>query len=128
MLRKLTLLTLVLALGLIIAAPVLAGGGPPAHDDPVNPGGRHRAVVYVESQGLFYETIVGPNLPPNGPFQQLRPGEGPGGSLATMYGPGDQGYVGGRWWVDANNSKVMDDGDAYFSCPLLGKGSATPPA
>ena len=121
--RKLTLLTLVLALGLIVAAPVLAGGGPPPKDDN---GKRIRPVIYVISQGLYYDSIVGPSLPPNGPFQQLF--GAPAGPLSTMYGPGDQGYGGGRWWVDANNSKVMDDGDAYFSCPLLGKGSATPPA
>ena len=124
MLRKLTLLTLVLALGLIVAAPVLAGGGPPPKD---GDGKRIRPVVYVESQKLYYDSIRGPDLPANGPFQELKPGAAPDGGLATMYGPGDRGYVGGRWWVDANHNGEMDDGDAYFSCPLLGKGSATPP-
>ena len=106
------------------AAPALAGGPPPRDDN----GDRVRVTVYVESQGLFFESIVGPNLPMNGPFQQLRPGEGPGGTLATEFGPGDPGYVGGRWWVDANDNGEMDEGDAFFSCPLLGHGSATPPA
>ena len=34
-------------------------------------------VVYVESQGLFYDSIVLADLPPHGRFQQLKPGEGP---------------------------------------------------
>ena len=123
--RRLALLTMTVALLMTVAAPAMAGGGPPPVDDA---GDRVRVVVYVESQGLFYESIVGPALPANGPFQQLRPGEGPGGTLATEFGPGDHGYVGGRWWVDANGSGEMDEGDAFFSCPLLGKGSATPPA
>ena len=125
--RRLALLTMTVALLMTVAAPALAGGGPPPKEGD-GPGDRVRVVVYVESQGLFYESIVGPNLPANGPFQELRPGDGPGGSLATEFGPGDPGYVGGRWWVDANGSGVMDNGDAFFSCPLLGKGSATPPA
>lgn len=94
----------------------------------VPPGPGDRTVVYVESQGLFYESIVLTNLPMKGEFQQLRPGEGPDGSLATAFGPGDPGYLGGRWWIDANGSGEMDEGDAFFSCPLLGVGSAEPPA
>lgn len=78
-------------------------------------------VVYVESQGLFYDSIVLADLPPNGRFQQLHPGEGPSG-LATEFGPGDTGYLGGRWWIDANDNGYMDDGDAFFLCPLLGPG------
>ena len=78
-------------------------------------------VVYVESQGLFYDSIVLADLPPNGRFQQLFPGEGPSG-LATEFGPGDTGYLGGRWWIDANDNGYMDDGDAFFLCPLLGPG------
>jgi hypothetical protein len=124
--RRLLVFAITAALVMAVAAPALAGGGPPPRD-PVN-GDRVRVVVYVESQGLFFESIVGPNLPPNGPFQELRPGDGPGGTLATEFGPGDPGYVGGRWWVDANDSGEMDEGDAFFSCPLLGKGSATLPA
>ena len=76
---------------------------------------------------LYPKADCAPALPQHGPFQELRPGEGPGGTLATEFGPGDPGYVGGRWWVDANGNGEMDEGDAFFSCPLLGKGSATPP-
>lgn len=78
-------------------------------------------VVYVESQGLFYDSIVLADLPFRGNFQQLKPGEGPSG-LATEFGPGDVGYLGGRWWVDANANGYMDDGDVYFLCPLIGPG------
>ena len=52
-------------------------------------------------------------------------GPGPFG-LQTEFGPGDQDYVGGRWWIDANGNGEMDAQDAYFSCPLLGPGRAEP--
>ena len=78
-------------------------------------------VVYVESQGLFYDSIVLADLPSNGRFQQLKPGVGPSG-LATEFGPGDVGYLGGRWWIDANANGYMDEEDAFFLCPLLGPG------
>ena len=81
-------------------------------------------VVYVESQGLFYDSIVLADLPPNGRFQQLKPMVGPSG-LATEFGPGDVGYLGGRWWIDANGNGFMDADDAFFLCPLLGPGRST---
>jgi hypothetical protein len=83
-------------------------------------------VVYVTSQGMYYDSIVTTNLPPHGRFQQLEPDAGPHGGPQTEFGPGDQEFVGGRWWVDANGNGGMDDGDVYFSCPLLGPGRDTP--
>ncbi len=83
-------------------------------------------IVYVIGQGLYYDSIVKADLPPFGPFQQLRmDGPGPDG-LQTEFGPGDPGYLGGRWWVDANGNGEMDDEDAYFMCPLLGPGREEP--
>lgn len=80
-----------------------------------------RVVVYVESQGLCYDSIVtAQNLPNKGPFQVLEgdPDNNCGGpdgpALKTEFGPGDAGYVGGRWVL----------GSMYFSCPLLGPGYA----
>jgi hypothetical protein len=82
-------------------------------------------IICVTSQGLFYDSIVTADpLPPHGPFQLLEPG-GPTG-LLTQFGPGDPGYVGGRWWMDVNNNQQMDSGDHYFSCPLLGPGRLAP--
>lgn len=78
-------------------------------------------VVYVESQGLFYDSIVLADLPQKGRFQQLKPGVGPSG-LATEFGPGDVGYLGGRWWIDVNGNGYQDADDAFFLCPLLGPG------
>ena len=78
-------------------------------------------MVYVESQGLFFDSIVLADLPPNGDFQLLKPGVGPSG-LATEFGPGDVGYLGGRWWIDANANGFMDEDDVFFLCPLLGPG------
>ena len=79
-------------------------------------------VVYVTGQGLAYDSIVVTDLPMKGNFQKLEMG-GPTG-LQTEFGPGDTGYLGGRWWLDANGNGVMDTGDAFFMCPLLGPGSA----
>lgn len=46
--------------------------------------------------------------------------------LATMFGPGDVGCLGGRWWVDVNGDGEMNDGDHFFLCPLLGPGREMP--
>ncbi len=81
-------------------------------------------VVYVTGQDLFYDTIVLGSLPPHGPFQLLEM-TGPTG-LQTEFGPGDPGYVGGRWWVDVNGNDEMDDEDDYFLCPLLPPGREEP--
>jgi hypothetical protein len=92
------------------------GGGRPA-----SPG-----VVYVTSQGLYYDTFgtVDP-LPMRGRFQLI--GDSDGDGIAdTMYGPGDRGYVGGRWWMDVNGNGVQDSGDHFFQCPLLGPGRTEP--
>jgi hypothetical protein len=87
-------------------------------------------VVYVFTQGLYYDSIVLTDLPAKGSFQQLFTDQGPSG-LETEFGPGDIGYLGGRWWVDGNDNGVMDVdpdepgyemGDAFFLCPLLGPG------
>jgi hypothetical protein len=119
MLRKVSLLVFVVVLSLLVAVPAFAGGPPPRDEN----GDRVRPVVFVTSQGLYYDSIVGPSLPPHGRFQKLE--MGPNG-LQTEFGPGDHGFVGGRWWMDANGNDVMDDGDAFFSCPLLGPGRTAP--
>jgi hypothetical protein len=82
-----------------------------------------RPVVYVIGQGLFYDSIVVATLPPRGPFQKLEM-DGPSG-LQTEFGPGDPGYLGGRWWLDVNGDDEMDGGDMYFMCPLLAPGRDT---
>jgi opacity protein-like surface antigen len=79
-------------------------------------------VIYVTGQGLFYDSIVQTMLPQKGPFQKLEMGGPSSFNLQTEFGPGDEGYVGGRWWLDLNGNNQMDDGDMYFSCPLLGPG------
>jgi hypothetical protein len=76
-------------------------------------------VVYVSSQGLYYDTFVSAqSLPFHGRFQKLDNG-------VTEFGPGDQGYVGGRWWIDDGNG-IMDANDTYLLCPLLGPGRTSP--
>jgi hypothetical protein len=122
--RRIATVSIALALFIGSAVPALAGGPPPRNDD----GDRVRVVVYVESQGLYFDSIVGPDLPMRGRFQELKPGAAPDGGLATEYGPGDPGYLGGRWWVDTDDIPGMSEGDHFFSCPLLGHGSATPDA
>ena len=128
MFRKVTLTLFVVVLSLVVAVPVFAGGGPPPTDED---GNRVRVAVYVTSQGLTFDSIVGPALPPHGPFQQLfPPGTNPDWpertNLSTEFGPGNPGHVGGRWWVDGNGNGEMDEGDAFFSCPLLGPGREEP--
>jgi hypothetical protein len=77
-------------------------------------------VVYVTSQDLYYDTfVVQDPLPAEGPFQLLENGE-------TEFGPGDPGYLGGRWWEDLNGNGVQDPDDHYFLCPLLPPGRSTP--
>jgi len=99
-------------------APLLssAAGGRPA-----SPG-----IVYVTGQGLYFDTFATADpLPPRGRFQPL--GDSDGDGIAdTPYGPGDPGYLGGRWWQDVNGNGMQDAGDHYFLCPLLGPGRATP--
>jgi hypothetical protein len=114
MIRKVTLSVFVVALGLMVAVPAFAAsGGRPGSD----------VVIYVTSQGLYYDSMVGPDLPHHGRFQKLEVGSY---GLQTEFGPGDQGFVGGRWWLDVNGNDEMDNGDKYFSCPLLGPGRETP--
>jgi hypothetical protein len=84
-------------------------------------------IVYVTSQGLYYDSIVLADLPYNGTenFQPLEMA-GPTG-LQTEFGPTDTGYYGGRWWVDAGTlNGYMDEEDVYFLCPLLGPGRSDP--
>jgi len=87
-----------------------------------NRGNGELGVVYVTSQGLYYDTFVSAQeLPMRGRFQKLDPING-----TTEFGPGDQGYVGGRWWIDNNDNNEMDAEDTFLLCPLLGPGRETP--
>ena len=100
---------LMLAAILTVALASLAAGA----------GGRagSTGTVYVTSQGLYYDTFVAvdPLTMDQGPFQLLVNG-------TTEFGPGDAGYLGGRWWEDTNMNGVQDATDHYFLCPLLGPG------
>ena len=107
----------ILAVSAMMATNALA-------DRPDDKGRGNGPVVYVTSQGLYYDSIVVANLPMHGPFQQLIMDDM--GNLSTEYGPGNVGYVGGRWWLDVNGNNEMDAYDAFFLCPLLGPGRATP--
>ena len=112
--RKIVLSLFVFVLGITAAVPAFAAkGGRPGSD----------VVVFVTSQGLYYDSIVLTDLPQHGRFQKLVPTSS---GLQTEFGPGDQGYVGGRWWFDVNMDGEMNEGDAFFLCPLLGPGRETP--
>jgi hypothetical protein len=83
-------------------------------------GGRTPGVVYVTSQGLYYDTfVVKDPLPMEGRFQLIAGGQ-------TEFGPGQPGYLGGRWWEDTNGNGVQDPDDHFFLCPLLPPGRPTP--
>jgi len=67
--------------------------------------------------GLYYDTFVSAkSLPMHGRFQKPKNG-------VTEFGPGDQGYVGGRWWIDNNE---MEAEDTFLLFPLLGPGRTEP--
>lgn len=113
---------------LMTLAVPLVSAGPPAGVNPSDkiPGHLQQGTegyVYVYGQNKYYRTIVpitpDEGLPPNGPFQQVEPLDfitypnlDPTALFMTEFGPGDQGYVGGRWYNPS--------GSAYFLCPLLG--------
>jgi hypothetical protein len=102
MIRKAVVLAVLSAL---LVLPALA------HQKP-----RATGVVFVSSQGLYYDTfVVKDPLPMQGPFQLLENG-------VTEFGPGDPGYLGGRWWEDLNQNGQQDAGDHFFLCPLLPPG------
>ena len=76
-------------------------------------------MIFVTSQGLYYDTFVAKDpLPMHGKFQLLVDG-------TTEFGPGQPGYLGGRWWEDLNGNGVQDEGDHFFLCPLLPPGRPT---
>lgn len=107
--RKLGVLFITVIVALLSVVPVSAGRG-----------NGDLGTVFVTSQGLYYDTFVTKDpLPFEGKFQKLENG-------ATEFGPGDPGYLGGRWWEDLNGNNVMDPDDHYFLCPLLGPGRPTP--
>ena len=97
-----------------VDAPVqLARTAPPGQ-------GGALGTVYVSSQGLYYDTFVSAEtLPMRGRFQLLEAG-------VTEFGPGDPGYLGGRWWVDVNENGMQDEADSFLLCPLLGPGREEP--
>ena len=110
---KLSVLFIVLAIALVTVSPAYAGRG----NGPVGK-------IYVTSQGLYYETFAAADpLPMKGRFQKL---EVVNGQPQTEFGPGNPGYLGGRWWMDTNGNNVMDEGDHFFLCPLLGPGQTSP--
>lgn len=101
-------------------AAVASGGSQQASLSTQRFGKRETGVVYVTSQGLYYDTfVVKDPLPMNGRFQLLANGE-------TEFGPGQPGYLGGRWWEDTNGNQVQDAEDHFFLCPLLPPGRPTP--
>ena len=111
-------LSVVGLIGLLGAGTALAVASEPTSNNgrPANGG-----TVYVSSQGLYYQTFVARNpLPGEGPFQLLEAG-GPNGTNQTEFGPGDAGYLGGRWKTDFDGDGVFD----YFVCPLIGPGRET---
>jgi hypothetical protein len=116
--RSIILLGMVAMLVMALAVPAFARGQGNPHGQPV---------VYVTTQGLAYDSIALVDVPfvEGAPYQQLVM-DGPTG-LQTEFGPGDVGYVGGRWWLDLSGDGEMGAGDKFFVCPLLGPGFTPSP-
>ncbi|WOH35789.1 hypothetical protein RI844_10390 [Thalassotalea fonticola] len=107
-----------LSSSIIVSHSALAG-------DKVRDKGRNAEgapVVFVTSQGLYYDSIALGDLPMHGKFQQLIPTMN---GLTTEFGPGEVGHLGGRWWIDLTDDGMMNEGDKFFLCPLLGPGRTT---
>jgi hypothetical protein len=127
--RKTLLTALVVGLlTIVMAVPALASNGK-SGDSNGRPGSDLKVVVTggtdTTADDVTYDSIRKADLPMKGRFQQLVPvldGFGELDHLETEFGPGDHGYVGGRWWVDVNADGEMNEGDAFFICPLLGPG------
>jgi hypothetical protein len=112
--RKLSILLIVLMIALVAVTPASAKG---RGQGPVG-------LIYVTSQGLYYETFATADpIPMQGRFQKI---EVVNGQPQTEFGPGNPGYLGGRWWMDTNGNGYMDEADHFFVCPLLGPGQASP--
>lgn len=109
-------------LSTLILLGTLSGMNTVAHAADRETGRGTGPVIYVTSQGLYYDSIVLADVPQNGNFQQLISGEN---GLQTEFGPGEVGHLGGRWWLDLNGDGVMNNGDKFFLCPLLGPGRTT---
>lgn len=110
----------ILSTAIVISAAVMMSGGASAGDREKGRG--TGPVIYVSSQGLFYDSIVLADVPMKGDFQQLTMGTN---GLTTEFGPGTVGHLGGRWWLDLNADGEMNEGDKFFLCPLLGPGRET---
>lgn len=110
------------ALALVLGGCSSNSATDPMNDGPsLSKGGRAGSLgeVYVSSQGLYFDTFVSAErLPMHGRFQLLQDG-------VTEFGPGDPGYLGGRWWLDDNGNGYQDAGDRFLLCPLLGPGRET---
>jgi len=107
--RRLIVLFAVMVIALMATIPASANRGDGA-----------LGTIYVTSQGLYYDTFVSAEtLPMHGRFQKLVNG-------TTEFGPGDPGYLGGRWWVDVNGNNIQDEGDNFLLCMLLGPGRTSP--
>lgn len=101
------------ALTVALAVPALAH-----HDFENAAGGRAGTTLTVTTaSGDVFESFVLTDLPQHGRFQKLVP---TADGLTTAYGPGDPGYLGGRWWIDINGNDKIDEGEPTFLCPLLG--------
>jgi hypothetical protein len=107
--KRLVLFLVIAALAMLVVVPASANRGDGA-----------LGVVYVSSQGLYFDTFVSAEvLPMKGPFQKLDAG-------VTEFGPGTPGYLGGRWWIDVDGDNIMEETDTFLLCPLLGPGRTSP--
>ena len=112
-------LTKTLSAAVLIGSAIMMTSVSHASNNKSGRGSPGSPVIYVTSQGLYYDSIALTDLPQKGDFQELVPGMN---GLSTEFGPGDIGHLGGRWWIDLNADGTMDSGDKYFLCPLLGPG------
>lgn len=81
---------------------------------------RNCGVIFVISQGLFFDTrLVTDRVTMHGEFQLLIAGR-------TAFGPGQPGFLNGRFFEDLNRNGIQDLADHFFVCSLITPGRLTP--
>jgi len=127
--RKTLLTGLVVGLlTIVMAVPALASNGNGKADDPHGRPDFELTIVVTggteaTDDDVTYSSIPLGSLPMKGRFQLLEPNTtGSSAPLMTEFGPGDHGYVGGRWFLDMDGDRQPSEGDVFFLCPLLGPG------
>ncbi len=116
----------------VVAITAFAASAQAHHGVPENtpPARGNGPVVYVyggNNPGFYYDSIILAHYSKwdgTDAWQLLEPTH-PNTAvtgLETEFGPGDEEFYGGRWYLDTDGTAGLSAGDTFFLCPLLGPG------